>query len=218
MRSAISLVRAAAVRSFRSPRRRWRRSMARLSPAPEAEQRALCQECRRKAASQTYSRRLLAAWWLTWNSTDGDIARADLIARLTAIPGSAQVEERGDGLWISAPQLDVEAMAREMKALGCRLVTMTGLARDDGETTIIYHYARGHDVDQLQDRDPRQRDPVDRPDRSSGVVDRTRNPRFLRRRVHRPSEPHPAAAPARTQGWVFSVPRTPVRPRQKSHR
>ena len=78
--------------------------------------------------------------------TAGDTARADFIARLTVIPGSAQVEERGDGLWISAPHLDVEAMAREMKTLGCRLATMTGLARDDGETTIIYHYTRGHDV------------------------------------------------------------------------
>ena len=76
------------------------------------------------------------------DKSDGDTARADLVARLAAIPGSAQAEERGDGLWISAPQLDVEAMAREMKALDFRLVTMTGLAREHGETTIIYHYAR----------------------------------------------------------------------------
>jgi hypothetical protein len=77
---------------------------------------------------------------------DGDISRADLIVRLLTIPGSAPVEERGDGLWMAAPQLDVEAMAREMEALGCRLITMTGLARDDGETTIIYHYARRHEA------------------------------------------------------------------------
>jgi len=78
--------------------------------------------------------------------TDGTIVRADLVAALAAIPGSAPVEERGAGLWISAPCLDVEAMARKMKALGCRLVTMTGLACDDGETTIIYHYALHHDT------------------------------------------------------------------------
>ena len=71
-------------------------------------------------------------------------ARDDLAARLAAIPGSAEVEERRDGLWMSAPRLDVEAMAREMKALGYRLSTMTGLARKDGETTIIYHYVRPH--------------------------------------------------------------------------
>jgi NADH:ubiquinone oxidoreductase subunit C len=77
---------------------------------------------------------------------EGDTPRTELIAGLTAIPGSAPVEQRGDGLWISAPELDVEAMAREMKALGCRLVTMTGMARDHGETAIIYHYVLGHET------------------------------------------------------------------------
>jgi NADH:ubiquinone oxidoreductase subunit C len=72
--------------------------------------------------------------------------RAGLIARLAAITGSAPVEERADGLWIAAPRLDVEAMAREMQTLGCRLVTITGLARDDGETTIIYHYVQRHEA------------------------------------------------------------------------
>jgi NADH:ubiquinone oxidoreductase subunit C len=73
---------------------------------------------------------------------DSDTARADLVARLAAIPGSSAAEEHGDGLWISAPELDVEAMTREMKALGYRLITVTGRARDDGETTLIYHYAQ----------------------------------------------------------------------------
>ncbi len=76
------------------------------------------------------------------DSGEADMSRADLVARLAAIPGSAEVVERGGSLWISAPQLDVEAMAREMKALGYRLITMTGRAREDGETTIIYHYAQ----------------------------------------------------------------------------
>jgi len=71
-----------------------------------------------------------------------DMSRADLVARLPAIAGAAEVVERGGSLWISAPQLDVEAMAREMKALGYRLITMTGRAREDCETTIIYHYAQ----------------------------------------------------------------------------
>ncbi|MGC1884886.1 MAG: NADH-quinone oxidoreductase subunit C [Stellaceae bacterium] len=73
---------------------------------------------------------------------EADMARADLVARLPAISGSAEVVERGGSLWISAPQLDVEAIAREIKALGYRLITMTGRAREDGETTIIYHYAQ----------------------------------------------------------------------------
>ena len=73
---------------------------------------------------------------------EGDMSRPDLAARLAAIPGSAQAEEHGDGLWILAPELEVEAMAREMKGLGYRLITMTARAREDGETTIIYHYAQ----------------------------------------------------------------------------
>ncbi|MGD0186906.1 MAG: NADH-quinone oxidoreductase subunit C [Roseiarcus sp.] len=77
---------------------------------------------------------------------EDDGQRADLMARLAAIPGSAPVEDRIDGFWISAPELDVDAMAREMKTLGCRFVTMTGLAHDHGETAIIYHYVRGHET------------------------------------------------------------------------
>lgn len=73
-----------------------------------------------------------------------DSARHDLAARLAAVPGSAALVERRDGLWMWAPELDVEAMAREMKALGYRLSTMTGLACEAGETTIIYHYTRPH--------------------------------------------------------------------------
>ncbi len=71
-----------------------------------------------------------------------DLSGADLAARLPAISGGAGIVEHGGSLWISAPQLDVETMAREMKALGYRLITMTGRAREDGETTIIYHYAQ----------------------------------------------------------------------------
>jgi len=71
-----------------------------------------------------------------------DSAREDLAARLAAVSGSAELQERRDGLWMWAPALDVEAMGRAMKALGYRLSTMTGVAREDGETTIIYHYTR----------------------------------------------------------------------------
>jgi NADH-quinone oxidoreductase subunit C len=73
-----------------------------------------------------------------------NIGRAcvELAARLAAIPGATEIAERRDGLWMSAPQLDVEAMAREMNALGYRLGTMTGVAGEDGETTVIYHYSR----------------------------------------------------------------------------
>jgi NADH:ubiquinone oxidoreductase subunit C len=73
------------------------------------------------------------------------MADDDFSPRLTALPGAAKLEARGDTWWMVAPQLDVEAMAREMTALGFRLATMTGLPGADGETTIIYHYLRGED-------------------------------------------------------------------------
>lgn len=68
----------------------------------------------------------------------------DLALRLASVPGAATIEERSDGLWMSAPQIDVEAMARAMNELGFRLSTMTALAQADGETTVIYHYVRPH--------------------------------------------------------------------------
>ena len=69
-------------------------------------------------------------------------AREDLAARLAAIPGATEIAERRDSLWMSAPELDVAAMAREMNALGYRLGAMTGVAGEDGEITVIYHYSR----------------------------------------------------------------------------
>jgi hypothetical protein len=75
-------------------------------------------------------------------ATDVTLSPADLVTRLGAIPGSAEVHARPDGLWMSAPGLDVPAMGREMTALGFRLCTMTGLPGDDGETMVIYHWVR----------------------------------------------------------------------------
>ena len=76
-------------------------------------------------------------------ATDVTLSRADLATRLGAIPGSAEVSARPDGLWMLAPGLDVPAMGREMIALGFRLCTMTGRPGDGGETTVIYHWVRG---------------------------------------------------------------------------
>lgn len=65
----------------------------------------------------------------------------DLIKRLKAIPGVSAVEDRVDGIWVLGDAIDVEAMAREMNALSLRLGTMTAIPLDNGETTVIYHYA-----------------------------------------------------------------------------
>jgi NADH-quinone oxidoreductase subunit C len=62
------------------------------------------------------------------------------IETFAAIAPSGEIEIRPDGIWIIAPDLDVATMAHEMTRLGFRLSTMTGLAQDDGQTGVIYHY------------------------------------------------------------------------------
>jgi NADH:ubiquinone oxidoreductase subunit C len=59
---------------------------------------------------------------------------------LEDLPGAAPVEERNQVVWMEAPRMDVPAMARLMREQGFRLATMTGVASDDGETGILYHY------------------------------------------------------------------------------
>lgn len=66
-----------------------------------------------------------------------------LETQLTALAGVSGSERRGDGLWIEAPSLDVQAAARLMLQHEARLSTMTALPLDGGETEVIYHYALG---------------------------------------------------------------------------
>ena len=67
----------------------------------------------------------------------------DCEALVRQIPGAAPVEHRKDGLWMTAPGLDVLAMAELMRRIGARLSAITGLALQNGETAIIYHYCLG---------------------------------------------------------------------------
>jgi Ni,Fe-hydrogenase III component G len=64
-------------------------------------------------------------------------------ALVRQIPGATPVELRADGLWTTAPGLDVIAMAELMHRIEGRLSAMTGVAAEDGETAIIYHYCLG---------------------------------------------------------------------------
>jgi NADH-quinone oxidoreductase subunit C len=41
---------------------------------------------------------------------------------------------------MEAPMLDVLSLASSMLARGARLMTITGIMREDGETDLIYHY------------------------------------------------------------------------------
>ena len=67
----------------------------------------------------------------------------DCEAVLRQIPGATPVEYRHDGLWMTAPGLDVLAMAELMRRMEARLSAITGMAAEHGETAIIYHYCLG---------------------------------------------------------------------------
>jgi len=67
----------------------------------------------------------------------------DCEAVVRQIPGATPVEHRRDGFWMTAPGLDVVAMAELMLRMEARLSTITGVAAEHGETAIIYHYCLG---------------------------------------------------------------------------
>ena len=67
----------------------------------------------------------------------------DWEALVRQIPGATPVEHRHDGFWMTAPGLDVVAMAQLMRRMEARLSAITGVAAERGETAIIYHYCLG---------------------------------------------------------------------------
>jgi NADH:ubiquinone oxidoreductase subunit C len=78
---------------------------------------------------------------------------ADLSAHLKAIPGVVSVTLSNAALWVEAPELDVEAMAGAMAALGIRLGAITAIPQSlRGETTIVYHYAADAQIINIRTR------------------------------------------------------------------
>ncbi len=59
---------------------------------------------------------------------------------LQELPGAKELVQRRDGWWMTAPELDVIALAACMLNWEARLSTMTGCALPGGETEVIYHY------------------------------------------------------------------------------
>jgi len=64
---------------------------------------------------------------------------------LQDLPGAGSVSQRHQGIWMEAPALDVLAMARLMSEQRFRLATMTGIALENKETEILYHYIRNRE-------------------------------------------------------------------------
>jgi NADH:ubiquinone oxidoreductase subunit C len=66
--------------------------------------------------------------------------RPEFGKKLLAVPGAGRLEARRDGLWMTAPNIDVLALAKVMHEREGRLSTVTAVCRKDGETELIYHY------------------------------------------------------------------------------
>lgn len=65
----------------------------------------------------------------------------ELIKSLSSLAGGKEPEKKADALWVEASGSDACAVAQLMLKHEVRLSTMTGIAREDGETDVIYHFA-----------------------------------------------------------------------------
>ena len=65
---------------------------------------------------------------------------------LDHIRGATTWELRLSTWWMDAPELDVPALAEKIRESSMRLVTMSGVARTDGETDILYHVAKAGEM------------------------------------------------------------------------
>ena len=66
----------------------------------------------------------------------------EVINELIALTGQKDPQERIDGIWFEAPQIDPLALARCMLENQLRLSTATAIERSDGETDVIYHFVK----------------------------------------------------------------------------
>jgi NADH:ubiquinone oxidoreductase subunit C len=63
--------------------------------------------------------------------------------QLRQLPGSGPVQNRPDGIWMDAAELNVLALAELMKSIEARLTTITAISIENNETEIMYHFAVG---------------------------------------------------------------------------
>ena len=67
----------------------------------------------------------------------------ELESQLNQLAGGGAVQNRPDGIWMDAAELNVVALAELMKNFEVRLTTITAISIDNGETELIYHFAVG---------------------------------------------------------------------------
>jgi len=133
----------------------------------------------------------------------------DCEALVRQIPGATPVEHRHDGFWMTAPGLDVVAMAELMRRMEARLSAITGVAAERGETAIIYHYCLGASTINIRTmtRYRRSHRSHPRPGRRTGASARSAT---CTRCLSSGTRIRPAAPPAVFVAWLLSRP-TPRR-------
>jgi len=67
----------------------------------------------------------------------------ELENQLNQLPGAEPVQNRPDGFWMDAAELNVLALAELMKNIQARLTTISAISIENGETEIVYHFAIG---------------------------------------------------------------------------
>ena len=67
----------------------------------------------------------------------------ELRNQLQLLPGAGPLQNRPDGIWMDAADLNVLALAELMKNIEARLTTISAISIENNETEIIYHFAVG---------------------------------------------------------------------------
>ena len=67
----------------------------------------------------------------------------ELRNQLQLLPGAGPLQNRPDGIWMDAADLNVLALAVLMKNIEARLTTISAISIENNETEIIYHFAVG---------------------------------------------------------------------------
>jgi NADH:ubiquinone oxidoreductase subunit C len=67
----------------------------------------------------------------------------ELQKQLQHLTGSGPLQNRPDGIWMDAAELNVLAMAELMKSIEARLTAISASSIENNETEITYHFAVG---------------------------------------------------------------------------
>jgi NADH:ubiquinone oxidoreductase subunit C len=68
---------------------------------------------------------------------------SELQNQLQKLPGAGPLQNRPDGIWMDASDLDVLALAGLMKSIEARLTAISAVSIENNETEIMYHFAVG---------------------------------------------------------------------------